>query len=214
MQVTTHCFCFYYFLFRNAVKPQWLEHLWDHGNLFETWVDRASEGYSSASCQEANGNNLGKPFWSPIYNGMLLHTHSRELLYEVQLVVFVSCHWALYLTLLQLCLIEMHMTLRDECVCHLKTLFVFFTCYFDRTFVIAFATPYFMLNVYKPTNEQTLKRLNTFYGPRQVKRCLQTCAKCIDSSSFRACAKSQPGISYPLIHSIMSSNSVSGRRRP
>ena len=106
------------------------------------------------------------------------------------------------------------MTLRDECVCHLKTLFVFFTCYFDRTFVIAFATPYFMLNVYKPTNEQTLKRLNTFYGPRQVKRCLQTCAKCIDSSSFRACAKSQPGISYPLIHSIMSSNSVSGRRRP
>ena len=21
-----------------TVKPQWLEHLWDHGNLFETWV--------------------------------------------------------------------------------------------------------------------------------------------------------------------------------
>ena len=23
---------------RNTVKPQWLEHLWDHGNLFEAWV--------------------------------------------------------------------------------------------------------------------------------------------------------------------------------
>ena len=25
------------------VKPQWLEHLWVHGNLFETWVVRATE---------------------------------------------------------------------------------------------------------------------------------------------------------------------------
>ena len=26
-----------------TVKLQWLEHLWDHGNLFERWVDRATE---------------------------------------------------------------------------------------------------------------------------------------------------------------------------
>ena len=25
-------------------QPQWLEHRWDHGNLFETWVVRATEG--------------------------------------------------------------------------------------------------------------------------------------------------------------------------
>ena len=28
----------------NTVELQWLEHLWDHGNLFETWVVRATEG--------------------------------------------------------------------------------------------------------------------------------------------------------------------------
>ena len=28
---------------RNTVEPQWLEHLWDHGNSFETWVVRATE---------------------------------------------------------------------------------------------------------------------------------------------------------------------------
>ena len=27
-----------------TVKPQWLEHLWDHGNSFETWIVRATEG--------------------------------------------------------------------------------------------------------------------------------------------------------------------------
>ena len=27
-----------------TVEPQWLEHLWDHGNSFETWVVRATEG--------------------------------------------------------------------------------------------------------------------------------------------------------------------------
>ena len=26
------------------VEPQWLEHLWDHGNSFETLVVRATEG--------------------------------------------------------------------------------------------------------------------------------------------------------------------------
>ena len=30
----------------NTVKPQWLEHLWDHGNLLESWVVRASKGQS------------------------------------------------------------------------------------------------------------------------------------------------------------------------
>ena len=30
--------------YRRIVKPQWLEHLWDHRNLFETWVVRATEG--------------------------------------------------------------------------------------------------------------------------------------------------------------------------
>ena len=27
-----------------TVEPQWLEHLLDHGNSFETWVVRATEG--------------------------------------------------------------------------------------------------------------------------------------------------------------------------
>ena len=30
--------------FRTTVEPQWLEPLWDHGNLFETWVVEATEG--------------------------------------------------------------------------------------------------------------------------------------------------------------------------
>ena len=29
---------------KHTVKPQWLEHLWDHGNSFEIWVVRATEG--------------------------------------------------------------------------------------------------------------------------------------------------------------------------
>ena len=28
----------------NTVEPQWHEHLWDHGNSFDTWVIRATEG--------------------------------------------------------------------------------------------------------------------------------------------------------------------------
>ena len=27
-----------------TVELQWLEHRWDHGNLFEIWVVRATEG--------------------------------------------------------------------------------------------------------------------------------------------------------------------------
>ena len=33
-------------IFFTTVEPQWLEHLWDHGNLFEIWVVRATEGLS------------------------------------------------------------------------------------------------------------------------------------------------------------------------
>ena len=32
-----------------VIDLQWLEHLWDHGNLFETRVVRVTEGQSS--CQ-------------------------------------------------------------------------------------------------------------------------------------------------------------------
>ena len=28
----------------HTVELQWLEHLWDHGNLFEIWVVRVTEG--------------------------------------------------------------------------------------------------------------------------------------------------------------------------
>ena len=31
---------------QHAVEPQWPEHLWDHGNLFEIWVVQATESYS------------------------------------------------------------------------------------------------------------------------------------------------------------------------
>ena len=55
-------FCLFFFFFRRlkqfwqsclpspekvnryTVKPQWLEHLWDHENLFVKWVVRATEG--------------------------------------------------------------------------------------------------------------------------------------------------------------------------
>ena len=30
----------------NTVKSQWLEHLWGHENLFETWVVQATENQS------------------------------------------------------------------------------------------------------------------------------------------------------------------------
>ena len=41
IQITGNSF---YILNICTVEPQWLEHLWDHGNLFETWVVRATEG--------------------------------------------------------------------------------------------------------------------------------------------------------------------------
>ena len=36
--------CTFYYVVAYTVETQWLEHLWDHGNLFETWVVRATEG--------------------------------------------------------------------------------------------------------------------------------------------------------------------------
>ena len=33
----------------HTVEPQWLEHLRDHGNSFETWVVRATEGNHGTS---------------------------------------------------------------------------------------------------------------------------------------------------------------------
>ena len=49
-----------------TVELQWLEHLRDHGNLFETWVVRAIAALwpprTIAPGQEANGDNLGLSF--------------------------------------------------------------------------------------------------------------------------------------------------------
>ena len=61
--------------------------------------------------------------------------------------------------------------------------------------------------------------LHRFYcihynGPRQAKICLRTCAECTDSDSPRACAKTHPGICFPLIHSVVSNDSVSGQQDP
>ena len=44
-----------------TAEPQWLEHLRDHGNSFEAWVVRATEGNHGTS-QEADSDNLGKSF--------------------------------------------------------------------------------------------------------------------------------------------------------
>ena len=44
--------------------------------------------------------------------------------------------------------------------------------------------------------------------------CLRHCTKSIDSNSSYACAKSHPGICFPLIYSIMPNDSVSRQWRP
>ena len=51
------------------------------------------------------------------------------------------------------------------------------------------------------------------YGLCQVNRCRRACAKCTYSDSSWECAKSHVGISSPLIHSIMSNDSVNKQRR-
>ena len=52
------------------------------------------------------------------------------------------------------------------------------------------------------------------YRPCQANRCFRTVAKCTDSNSSFACAKSYPGICSALIHFIESYDSISGQRRP
>ena len=47
---------------------------------------------------------------------------------------------------------------------------------------------------------------SVLYRLRQAKRCLQTCAKCTDSD--------HPGLCSPFVHSVESSDSVSGQGRP
>ena len=49
--------------------------------------------------------------------------------------------------------------------------------------------------------------------PRQGKICLRACAKCADSHR-PAHAQSHSDLCSPLIHSIVSSDSGSGQRRP
>ena len=53
---------FHSYIKKSTVQPQWLEHLLDHGNLFEIWVVRATERQMVPG-QENNGNNLGKIFF-------------------------------------------------------------------------------------------------------------------------------------------------------
>ena len=48
--------------------------------------------------------------------------------------------------------------------------------------------------------------------PRLESRCLRTFAKRTASHAYRACAKSHADICSPLIHSIVSNDSVSGQR--
>ena len=52
------------------------------------------------------------------------------------------------------------------------------------------------------------------FGPCQAERCLRTCAKCTNSESSCTYAKSHPGTCFPLIHSIVSTDSVGGQQRP
>ena len=63
-------------------------------------------------------------------------------------------------------------------------------------------------------NERIATPTSRTNGQHQGKRCLWTCAKCLDSVSSCAFAKSHLGICSPLIHSIVSADTVSGQRRP
>ena len=44
LPIRQHMYTFALQLEIYTVKPQWLESLWDHENLFEIWVVRAIEG--------------------------------------------------------------------------------------------------------------------------------------------------------------------------
>ena len=43
----------------NTVELQWLEHLWDHGKLFVTWIVLATE-LNMVPGQDVNGDDLKK----------------------------------------------------------------------------------------------------------------------------------------------------------
>ena len=60
----------------------------------------------------------------------------------------------------------------------------------------------------------SLEDMCTIIWASLAKRGLRTCAKCTDTDLSYACAKSHPDICSPLIHSIVSNDSVSGQRRP
>ena len=59
-----------------------------------------------------------------------------------------------------------------------------------------------------------LPRISIAYGPRQAKKCLWPCAKCSDSDSPHACAKSDLGICSPLIVSAVSNDCVTSPHQP
>ena len=44
--------CFLHFI--STVELQWLEHLWNHENMFEAWVVRANECYSKLQVRRHN----------------------------------------------------------------------------------------------------------------------------------------------------------------
>ena len=48
------------------------------------------------------------------------------------------------------------------------------------------------------------------YKPRQVKKCLQACTKYMNSHRPAHVQKSHPGLCFPLIHSIVSTDSGRG----
>ena len=55
----------------NTIKPEWLEHLLDHGNLFKTWIVRAIEGESWRQVRKQMVMISGSLFDLLYYNFML-----------------------------------------------------------------------------------------------------------------------------------------------
>ena len=63
-------------------------------------------------------------------------------------------------------------------------------------------------------NQRTSQGHPLRYGLHQAKKCPQTCAKCADSDNPAHAQSFQSGLYSPLIHSMVSNNSVSGQWRP
>ena len=66
---TFHCI-------QHTVECQWLEHLWDHDNLFEIWVFWATEGESL--CQVRKQMAIFREFFSIFYTIMVCWVCSLE----------------------------------------------------------------------------------------------------------------------------------------